>query len=123
MLISTQVDEITPIGIQSLHWKFYIIWTVFNFAFVPVVYLFYPETAGRSLEDLDRFFREHQDILVFKHGDAISSKRPAAYEEHYQQEYRRNSSVVGISEGAMKERLKSMAKANEEIGYSHQEKV
>ena len=33
------VVEITPIGIQSLQWKFYIIWTVFNAAFVPIVYL------------------------------------------------------------------------------------
>ena len=41
------VVEITPYGIQSLGWQFYIIWTVFNAAFVPIVYFFYPETAGR----------------------------------------------------------------------------
>ena len=50
------VVEITPIGINSLGWKFYIIWTVLNGAFVPVIYLFYPETAGRALEDIDRLF-------------------------------------------------------------------
>ena len=60
------VVEITPIGISSLHWKFYIIWTVFNGAFVPLVYLFYPETAGRTLEDIDRYFMEHDNIFVFK---------------------------------------------------------
>lgn len=60
------VVEITPIGINSLHWKFYIIWTVFNGAFVPLVYLFYPETAGRTLEDIDRYFMEHDNIFVFK---------------------------------------------------------
>ncbi len=57
------VVEITPIGIESLGWQFYIIWTVFNAAFVPIVYLFYPETADRSLEDIDRLFRENNDIL------------------------------------------------------------
>jgi hypothetical protein len=60
------VVEITPIGISSLGWKFYIIWTVFNGAFVPLVYLFYPETAGRTLEDIDRYFIDHNDIFVFK---------------------------------------------------------
>jgi hypothetical protein len=60
------VVEITPIGISSLGWKFYIIWTVFNGAFVPLVYLFYPETAGRTLEDIDRYFMEHDNIFVFK---------------------------------------------------------
>ena len=36
------VVEITPIGIKNLDWRFYIIWTVFNLSFVPIVYLFYP---------------------------------------------------------------------------------
>lgn len=68
------VVEITPIGINSLHWKFYIIWTVFNGAFVPLVYLFYPETAGRTLEDIDRYFMEHDNILVFR--DKASGHNP-----------------------------------------------
>jgi hypothetical protein len=68
------VVEITPIGINSLHWKFYIIWTVFNGAFVPLVYLFYPETAGRTLEDIDRYFMEHDNILVFR--DKVGDPNP-----------------------------------------------
>lgn len=87
------VVEITPIGIDSLHWKFYIIWTVFNASFVPIVYFLYPETAGRTLEDLDRYFTENQNILVFRDKDAISSKRPAKYAEEEEEEVRRNSSV------------------------------
>lgn len=75
------VVEITPSGIATLGWKFYIIWTVFNFSFVPVVYFFYPETADRSLEDLDRYFRDHDNLLVFQDAEATSSKRPAKYAE------------------------------------------
>lgn len=37
---AVMVVEITPIGIQSLGWRFYIIWTVFNASFVPIVYLY-----------------------------------------------------------------------------------
>lgn len=33
------VVEITPIGIQTLHWKFYIVWTILNASFVPLMYL------------------------------------------------------------------------------------
>jgi len=87
------VVEITPIGINSLHWKFYIIWTVFNGAFVPLVYLFYPETAGRTLEDIDRYFMEHDNILVFRDKTATSAKRPAEYIEHEESQVRRHSSV------------------------------
>lgn len=75
------VVEITPIGIQSLHWKFYIIWTVFNASFIPIVYLFYPETADRTLEDVDRLFRENQDVgfitVISRHNssaDATSAR-------------------------------------------------
>ena len=31
----SMVVEITPIGIKTLGWKFYIIWTVLNGSFVP----------------------------------------------------------------------------------------
>ena len=46
---------------------------------VPVVYLFYPETADRALEDMERFFRENHDIFVFKYKDGTSVKRPQTY--------------------------------------------
>ena len=39
------IVEITPIGIQNLRWKFWIIFTIFNAAFLPVIYLLYPETC------------------------------------------------------------------------------
>ena len=97
ILYSFMVVEITPIGIQSLQWRFYIIWTIFNLSFVPLIYVFYPETAARSLEDIDRLFRENHDILIFRHKDAISPRRPAAYEEHERTEMRRNSSVYAAA--------------------------
>ncbi|KAK5092941.1 hypothetical protein LTR70_005195 [Exophiala xenobiotica] len=75
------VVEITPIGIQSLNWQFYIIWVVFNFSFVPLVYFLYPETAARTLEDLDAYYRTSPPLLVFKDKDVTSSKRPAKYAE------------------------------------------
>ncbi|KAI4228795.1 MAG: hypothetical protein L6R36_001395 [Xanthoria steineri] len=117
------VVEITPIGIQSLQWRFYIIWTIFNASFVPIVYLFYPETADRTLEDIDRLFRDDAPIFVFRDKDAISEKRPLKYVEHYENEVRRNSSVINANPEAMKKRLASVAKANEEGGWGHDEKV
>ena len=46
----------TPDAIKNLGPKLYIIWAVFNAAFVPITYFFYPETARRSLEDMDEIF-------------------------------------------------------------------
>ena len=92
-IFNFMVVEITPIGIATLSWRFYIIWTIFNFAFLPIIYLFYPETAARTLEDIDRLFRENHNILIFKDKDAISPKRPQAYIDHEHAEVRRHSSV------------------------------
>lgn len=117
------VVEITPVGIQNLQWKFYVIWTLFNASFVPIVYLFYPETADRKLEDIDRYFRESARVFVFRDKDACSSKRPLAYIEHEEREIRRNSSVVSTNPEIVKKRLASLARANEKLGYSHEEKV
>lgn len=39
------IVEITPIGIQNLGWRFWIVWTVFNAVFLPVIYFVYPETG------------------------------------------------------------------------------
>ena len=87
------VVEITPIGIQNLGWQFYIVWTVFNASFVPIVYFLYPETAGRSLEDIDDYYRTDPPLLVFRDKDAISTKRPEKYRIREEEEVRRHSSV------------------------------
>lgn len=39
------IVEITPKGVQNLGWRFYVIFTVFNAIFLPVIYFFYPETG------------------------------------------------------------------------------
>lgn len=90
------VVQITPIGIETVSWKFYIIWIVFNASFGPVVYFFYPETAGRRLEDMDRLYRENHIIWAFKDKDAFFRKRPQKYIENDQKEIRRASVVSGV---------------------------
>ncbi|KAK9420281.1 putative General substrate transporter [Seiridium unicorne] len=122
-IINFMVVEITPVGIASIGWRFYIIWTVFNASFVPIVYLFYPETADRSLEDVDRFFQDNQDVLIFRDPDAKSSKRPQKYIEHEKEEVRRNSSVRPSDVQAVLNRRSVAERANaglkdEEKGYT-----
>ena len=59
---------------------------------MPIVY-FFPETAGRSLEDLDRFFVGGAPVLIIKDKDTIYHKRPERYVEQEREEVRRNSSI------------------------------
>ncbi|PBL02623.1 general substrate transporter [Armillaria gallica] len=41
---------------QNINWGTYIVFASLNAMIVPIVYLFFPETAGRSLEDMDVIF-------------------------------------------------------------------
>ena len=43
-------------AIQNIGWKTYIIFAILNACWVPVIYVFYPETKGLELEDVDRIF-------------------------------------------------------------------
>jgi MFS family permease len=50
------VVMITPVLINRLSWKTYLIFMCTSFSFVPIVYFFYPETSNLSLEDVDKIF-------------------------------------------------------------------
>lgn len=47
---------ITPIIINRLQWKAYLIFMVTNFVFIPVIYFLYPETSNLELEEVDYIF-------------------------------------------------------------------
>ena len=55
---------ITPILLNRLKWKGYLIFMVTNFAFVPLVYFCYPETANLTLEEIDLIFADHDKSTV-----------------------------------------------------------
>ncbi|KAF5120940.1 Sugar transporter STL1 [Metarhizium anisopliae] len=75
------IVQITPIGIQNLGWQFWIVFTVFNSAFMPIIYFLYPETANRTLEDIDEYYRNNPPLIVTGDKDDISIKRPLKYVE------------------------------------------
>jgi hypothetical protein len=57
------VVQITPISISNIRWKTYMIFFVLNVVFAITVWLFYPETTGRSLEEIDALFMGDNDRL------------------------------------------------------------
>ena len=50
------IVQITPHAISNIGWKTYIIFAVLNALWVPIIFVFFPETKGLELEDVDRLF-------------------------------------------------------------------
>ncbi|KAE8371242.1 hypothetical protein BDV26DRAFT_286933 [Aspergillus bertholletiae] len=55
-LFTFLVVEITPVSIDSIGYRTYIYFAVFNFCFIPLIYFFYPETRNLTLEQIDHLF-------------------------------------------------------------------
>ncbi|KAK2630083.1 hypothetical protein QTJ16_000903 [Diplocarpon rosae] len=47
---------IVPVMIDKIKWGTYLFFAITNACFIPVIYLFYPETRKRSLEEIDLIF-------------------------------------------------------------------
>ncbi|KAK2606514.1 hypothetical protein N8I77_005257 [Diaporthe amygdali] len=55
---------ITPVLISKIGWGTYLFFAVLNALFLPILYFFYPETSGRSLEEIDLIFAKGYDEKI-----------------------------------------------------------
>lgn len=55
-LFNFTVVMITPVMVAHIGWGTYLLFAALNASFIPVIWLFYPETANRSLEEIDLIF-------------------------------------------------------------------
>ncbi|KAF1360389.1 general substrate transporter [Lizonia empirigonia] len=52
------VVKITPIAFQNIGWHTFIIYAILNASFIIMVFVFYPETKGISVEDIPLLFHK-----------------------------------------------------------------
>jgi hypothetical protein len=57
------IVQITPPALHNIGYRTYIIFAVLNAVWVPIIYLFFPETKGLELEDVDRLFAKEVEGL------------------------------------------------------------
>lgn len=66
------VVMITPVIINRIQWKAYLIFMITNLLFIPIIYFFYPETSNLRLEDID--------LIFSRGGDPVKQARKMAAE-------------------------------------------
>jgi MFS family permease len=52
------VAQVWPVGIDQIGCRIYFFFMAVNLVCIPIIILFYPETKGRALEDMDELFGE-----------------------------------------------------------------
>lgn len=62
--------QTAPIGIEQVGWKYYLVIIAWCVVFIPVVYLFFPETARLSLEEISARFGDDVAVHVNDVDDA-----------------------------------------------------
>ncbi|CCG84196.1 protein of unknown function [Taphrina deformans PYCC 5710] len=53
----------TPIAIEKIGYRYFIVFAVVGLIMVPTMYIFFPETTGRTLEQMDEVFAESKTIF------------------------------------------------------------
>jgi hypothetical protein len=76
-IFNYMIVQITPVAISNIRWKTYMIFFVLNIVFAVVVFLFYPETSGRTLEEIDNIYLGDYDrlLVVDKRGSLLPGFR------------------------------------------------
>ncbi|CAG9946983.1 unnamed protein product [Clonostachys rosea f. rosea IK726] len=73
---------VAPTGFATLGWKFYLVWMSITLAAIPYLWLCFPETAGRTLEQMDDFFRAYPQWNIGKVAYVkVDSSEPTSFSE------------------------------------------
>ncbi|KAI1409625.1 general substrate transporter [Hypoxylon sp. FL1857] len=73
------IVQFTKVGVDNLGWGFYLLFAGFCWSYLPLVFLFYPETSRRTLEDMDEIFRNRDTLFVFRDEILTQRSRPQEF--------------------------------------------
>ncbi|KAH8157803.1 hypothetical protein CIB48_g10445 [Xylaria polymorpha] len=90
---------ITPVLVTNIGWGTFLFFAVLNATFLPVIYFFYPETARRSLEEIDIIFAKGnvEKISYVK----AAKELPLLTDEEVEQEALRYGLIDTAARGAV----------------------
>lgn len=67
-LSSEVVLVATPVAMVEIGWKFYLVFIIPSFFYILIIYFFFPETKGRSLEEMGALFGDEANVVTHWHG-------------------------------------------------------
>lgn len=56
------IVQVTPLALESISWRYFLIFLFANSIFVVILYVFYPETKGKTLEEMNAVFGDEVSL-------------------------------------------------------------
>ncbi|KAH8883556.1 putative hexose carrier protein [Thozetella sp. PMI_491] len=83
-LFNFLIVMVTPIMVTNIGWGTYLFFAAVNACFLPIIWFFYPETARRSLEEIDIIFAKGnaENISYVKAAEDLPFLQPEEIEEY-----------------------------------------
>ncbi|KAK6858280.1 general substrate transporter [Apiospora arundinis] len=72
---SIVVAQVWPVGIDTIGPKIYYFFFAITAVCIPIIFMFYPETKGRTLEEMDDVF--HASLLAPRHTEPVEEDEEA----------------------------------------------
>jgi MFS family permease len=69
--ITIMLVQVTPIAIEEIAWRYFVIFVVCDAVFIVVVYLVYPETVGKTLEEIAALFGDVVAVGIQEAGRVV----------------------------------------------------
>ena len=81
--ITIMLVQVTPLAIAKIAWRYFVIFIVCDAIFIVVVYFVYPETVGRTLEEIAALFGDEVAVDIkeahhYADVDGIKDEKMAA---------------------------------------------
>ncbi|CAO1639584.1 unnamed protein product [Sympodiomycopsis kandeliae] len=98
------IGQITPRALESIGWKYYLLFTICCQTNALVIYLFFPETKGRTLEEMDDFFQQTSVVVPLSSRYVPAISATAREEELRSGKFRMDGGLTDIDaeEGVLK---------------------
>lgn len=62
--ITVMLVQVTPIAVENIAWRYFLIFIICDAIFITVVYFVYPETVGRTLEEIAALFGDEVAVDI-----------------------------------------------------------
>ena len=60
------ISYANSVGLGNLGWKFYLVYMALDVVFIIIIYLFFPETYGKTLEEVALIFDGNDSMLQIR---------------------------------------------------------